>query len=277
MRKLLTANTHRLFKAKIFCLELVTCAILSIWIIFANYNEAYQLSENRLNLENVFFHIYQILCMFPAICTSILIGTEYSDGTLRNKLIVGHTRSEAYFSILLPQVFNTILIMFLHGILSFAIGYSLFGNFTISASKLLWIMLSLFLAMVVFTVLFAAISMNCSGKSTAAISSILLAYILTMAANFIQSRLYASEMIYENISIDADGIKYGNLIPNPSYISGMKRTIYELIYNILPSGQMLKVQSMELTSMVYWPFISLALIVIITGLGYWLFARKDIK
>lgn len=277
MYKLLTANINRLFKTKIFWLEMIFCSIFSAWIVFANYNEAYQLTQNRLVLEDVFFNFYQIIIMFPAVCVSMTIGTEYSDGTIRNKLIVGHTRREVYFSTLFANIFPSILIILLHGIISYTIGYPLFGSFETSASTLTLVMLTLILDMIVFTILFAVITMNCSNKAAGSVSSIISAYILIMAASYIQNRLHASEMIYESYSISADGIEYGNLIQNPSYVSGMERTIYEVLYNILPSGHILQIFDLDFSSITYLPLISIALIVGITILGYRIFSDKNIK
>lgn len=277
MHKLLIANINRILKTRLFGLEMILCAILSAWIIFCNYNEAYQLTQNRLILENVFFSIYQIIILLPAVCVSMTIGTEYADGTIRNKLIVGHTRSEVYFSLLFANIFPSILVVLLHGIISYSIGYPLFGSFETSIALLALVMLSLILDMILFTILFAVISINCSSKSISGITSILLAYILIMAANFIQNRLYASEMIYENYTISANGIEYGNLIPNPSYISGMERNVYEVLYNLLPTGHFLQIQELDFSSAIYWPFISVVLIIGITILGYHIFHNKNIR
>lgn len=278
MRKLLSANIRRLFKTKMFWLEILSLAVLSVWIVFANYNEAIQLTEYRRSLEDVFFILYQIIILFPAVGVSVELGTEYTDGALRNKLIVGHTRREAYFSFLITHILSATVLVLMHGILSYAIGYPLFGNFTTPASQLIWVLLSLLLDMIVFTAFFTAITINCSSKAFAIVSSLLSSYFILLATSFIQNKLTASEMIYDSLSVDTEGmVHYGNLIPNPSYTTGTERTVYEFLYNLLPTGHCLQVQEQSFSNAPYWLLASIALSIVITMLGYYFFKKKNIN
>ena len=49
-------------------------------------------------LENSFFTYVPLIVIIAAAFCSLFIGTEYSDGAIRNKLIVGHDRIYVYLS-----------------------------------------------------------------------------------------------------------------------------------------------------------------------------------
>lgn len=277
MRKLFAANNRRILKSRLFWLELIFCAVFAAWIMFANYDPKIQASASPLYLENVFFNMYQIFCVVFAVVIGLTVGTEYSDGTIRNKLIVGHTRAGIYFSTMLTNIWASVAALAVHGVVSCGIGYFLFGTFRISAAQVAAAVLSAVLANLVFTVLFTAFALNCSNKAGAAVTVIILALVIVLAANFAGGRLLESEMIYDGVTVTKDGIQLGEMIPNPNYVTGFARRLCEIVYNVLPSGQLMQIQSLKLACWPYWCALSVLLSAAAAGVGYWLFVRKDIK
>lgn len=277
MYKLLSANFNYYIKNKLFWIETIFCTVFSAWVIFANYSSKIQMTENRLYLENVFFNVYQIFSVMLAIYVSLMVGTEYSDGTIRNKLIVGCTRYKIYFSMLFINIFISIIMMVIHSVVSFIIGYYLFGFFHIGIKQLIVALFCVLLDIIVFIALFVAISLNCSNKSITVVISLVLSMVITFIANFIGNRLTEPEMINDGVVITADGVQFGDLIKNPNYISGITKKIYEFIYDLLPSAQLIQIQSLNFTHWNYWIIFSFILFIIITMLGYYFFHKKDIK
>lgn len=277
MRKLLTANCRYFIRNRLFQIELLVCILLSGWIMFANYSAKIQASAEPLHLENSFFNMYQILSILFASAISLIVGTEYSDGTIRNKLIIGHTRSELYFSMLFTTIGTSLAVIAAHGVVSYGIGYFLYGTFSLPAAQIITAIVCALLANLVFTTLFVAIALNCSNKAVSAVVSILSAILIIIAANLIQSKLLESEMTYDSIVITTNGIEYGNMIKNPAYVAGTARKIYELLYHLLPTGQLIQIQSLNFTPWPYWIVLSILLFLAITALGYALFRKKDIK
>ena len=51
------------------------------------------MSEFNYTLDHFYFAGMPFIGIFIAAFIGLLLGTEYSDGTMRNKLIVGHTRT----------------------------------------------------------------------------------------------------------------------------------------------------------------------------------------
>lgn len=277
MRKLLSANFFRLWKNKIFWAEIGATALFSVFIVIANYSPEFQAMENRLYLDDVFFTMYQILGFILAAAISLSIGTEYSDGTIRNKLIVGSTRTQIYFSNLLASAIPSCFVLIAHGIITYGIGNFLFGSFQMPGEQVITALLCALLTTFVFSALFVAIAMNCSNKATTAVISLLLMLGLTYLSSAVGNALTEPEMTYENITITMDGVHFGNEICNPAYITGLKRTMYEVVYDFLPTGQLLQMYSLDFTRCARWPVFSGLLFVLITTTGFLVFRKKDIK
>lgn len=278
MRKLLNSQIRHILKNKLFWLEVLFFIGFSAFIVVANYSPEVQASENPIYLDDVFFNLYQMMAFAFAICISMTVGTEYSDGVIRNKLIVGHTRKALYFSTLTLHVIISLLMIVLHGVISYVLGYVLFGSFQTELSHLIYIIMCSALANLVFVSLFIAISMNGSNKALTVVITIVLYVAILYLTSFIGTRLSEDEMTYDGIRILSDGtVQLGELIKNPNYISGMTRTIYEFIYDIIPTGQIIQMQSSNFVPCIQFPVLSVVLIVINTATGYLLFYKKDIK
>ncbi|MDE6665072.1 MAG: hypothetical protein K2K14_02635, partial [Ruminococcus sp.] len=99
MNKLISANFARLFKSGVFKLYMIFSGGLSAFMIFMRYADYQNNMEQYAKLppeyhtmdELAFVGLIYILFVVP-ILVGNFVGTEYSDGTIRNKLIVGHKR-----------------------------------------------------------------------------------------------------------------------------------------------------------------------------------------
>ena len=278
MHKLLNSGSRHLIKSKLFWLEILFFAGFSAFIVIANYSPAVQSSENPIYLDDVFHTLYQIMAFAFVICISMTVGTEYSDGVIRNKLIVGHTRRNIYFSTLLLHMASSLLMIVIHGVVSYGVGYLLFGGFHTEFSHLVYIIACSTLANLVFVALFVSISMNGSNKAVTVVVTTVLYIAILYLASFIGARLSAEEMIYDGIRILSDGtMQLGELVKNPNYISGMTRTVYKFIYDLIPTGQIIQMQSDKFIPCIQFPVLSAVLIVLNITSGYLLFCKKDIK
>lgn len=278
MGKLLNSESRHLVRSKLFWLEIMFFAGFSAFIVMANYSPAVQSSEYPIYLDDVFHSLYQMMAFAFVICISVTVGTEYSDGVIRNKLIVGHTRRNIYFSTLLLHMVSSLLMIVIHGVVSYGLGHLLFGGFRMELSRLVYIIACSTLANLVFVALFVGISLNGSNKAVTVVVTTVL-YIATLyLASFVGARLSAEEMTYDGVRILSDGtMQLGELIENPNYVSGMTRTVYEFIYDLIPTGQIIQMQSDEFVPCIQLPVLSAVLIVLNTAAGYLLFRKKDIK
>ena len=103
MIKLLKSNFYRLKKSMSFWVLLI---IMGFWgmFIYNNYNpiDCGNCDYNRIG-EVLFVFPGFVFILLP-IFTSLFLGTEYSDGGIKNKVIKGHTRTNIYLSNLLTSI-----------------------------------------------------------------------------------------------------------------------------------------------------------------------------
>ena len=92
MNRLLIANFMRIKKNKLIWVLCGVMAFVSLMtVVTAISNRATQID----GLMCIFVIPVEIA---SAIFISIFFGTEYGDGTIRNKLVVGHDRRQIYFA-----------------------------------------------------------------------------------------------------------------------------------------------------------------------------------
>lgn len=98
MSNLLSANFSRLFKNKVFWLCMIAMFASAVLLVISHYNRMvlYEDYETKYTLDQVYFQFASFIGIICAVLTSFFLGTEYSDGTIRNKIIVGKTRTAIY-------------------------------------------------------------------------------------------------------------------------------------------------------------------------------------
>lgn len=80
-------------------------------------------------LDGCLFEGLPLMGLVSAIFTSLFIGSEYSDGTIRNKLVVGHSRMRIYLANLIVCSIASILISLAYTAGVFVIGNMKGGEF----------------------------------------------------------------------------------------------------------------------------------------------------
>ena len=110
-----------------------------------------------------------------------------------------------------------------------------------------------------------------------AVTCISLAYFLLFLGIFLNSRLVEPEIQPERQYVEDGQIVTLPAKPNPSYVRGMKRAVYQLLYD-LPGCQTVQLAStVDTGAPLRLPLWSLASAVLSTGAGILLFRRKDLK
>lgn len=114
----------------------------------------------------------------PAILIPHFIGTEYSDGTVRNKLATGHRRGGMYIVYFIVSIVPTLLIFAL-GLGCIAVG-SLFGGFKDSFDELWLFILNDVCALCVISAICAVISTSIHSKAAATAISLVLNFFIAV-------------------------------------------------------------------------------------------------
>ena len=119
MSRLLVSTFIRMLKKVIFWF-LVLC--MFAYGVYSTLNIA---SEARMGfvLDGCLFECLPMMGLISAIFTSLFIGSEYSDGTIRNKIIVGHSRIRIYLVNFIVCAIASVLFS-----LSYTVGVFVIGN-----------------------------------------------------------------------------------------------------------------------------------------------------
>ena len=273
MNKLLAANFVRLKKDPVFWMGMLFMFAFCVIILIKNYLDL----RTDVALDNFFFGYAMFVGIVSAIFCSLYLGTEYSDGTIRNKLIVGHTRVSIYLSNLIVCIAASLFMMLAWLIPAAVLGFPLFGSLTMEIKAFLLVFAGSLVMIAALAAIFTLVSMLIQNKSFAAVATVVGIFILIFAATYIANALNAPASYSGYELSNESGVVSSEEIPNPDYLSGTKRTVYETILDILPTGQAL--QYMSLTAVHLWrmPLYSLIILITATGAGVFAFQKKDIK
>lgn len=239
---------------------------------------------------DVFFFGYAVFIGFClAAFVSLFLGVEYSDGVIRNKLMVGHSRVSIYLSNLAIAVTAGMIIIVTYMCAMLIIGTPFLGFFKAPA----WDLLRFFIASILVTVVFAAIYifvvMVFTNKAIVVTICLFISFILLGIALDVGQKLAAPEF-YEgyfvevpnesndSITISGDTNIGMKKIENPFYLRGKKREWYQFVFDFIPMGQGLQIANMEKeANLLQMQLYSLGITIVMTGTGMVIFRKKDIK
>lgn len=285
MSKLLRTEFARLMKNKLFYFSMLLMAGLSIFFMVGRYMdmkkypEAYAKLSGEYTSADVFLAvgpIYEIIV--AAVLLGTFIGSEYSYGTIRNKLIAGHKRVNIYLSDLIVCGAAAIILELLYTIITLVVGGCLFG-INESVQNILSTFAVGIMALVFFAALYLFVVVAWASRSAGLASVILLGFMMIMAALTIDNKLSAPEYFYPE-GIDSTTGEIIEMPPekNIHYLTGTKRKVYEALYDILPVCHLYRIMKEGATAdYVKMMAFSLVQTVAISGIGIFVFSGKDLK
>ena len=254
--------------------------LFGIFMAAMDYISTRQYGDYEAQLTNVLFiYTLAVSILIPAF-VSLFVGTEYSDGTIRNKMIIGHTRTSIYLSNLIVCSAAGLGLCISYMIGAFAVALPLY---TIDPGILpgaAILVLCSFLMSIAFTALCTITAMLCQNKALTAVINILAACCLLVISIYIMSRLRQPEM-YSGYTLNTETgeVEVSEDIPNPDYLRGTEREIYQFFNDFLPTGQAVNITSqIELSqSPGLLAAYSASIIIVSTGVGMFVFRKNDIK
>lgn len=273
MLKLLNAGFTRLRKNNLFWLLTIFSIGLALFLIYTQYGDMKKYNE-VIEVEQLMINYSAIIGIVIAIFTSLFLGVEYSDGTIRNKISIGHKRVNIYLSNLIIVTITSMFFYILFLIVVSTIGISLFGAITIKLSKLLMLLGCIFITIIAYSSIFTFIAMIISNKTIIAITNIMLVFGMMFYSLIVFDKLSQPE--YVNTMIVQDGQQEIIPVKNNNYLEGTKRKIYQLSIDIIPSGQMFQIAGRIAPNIKIFPIYSLGTIIVFTGVGLVLFKKKEL-
>lgn len=129
MITLLHANFARLKQDTFFWIGTVFMIVLGILIPVTRYFEMKKYEWYTTTLTNGFFIYVVFTAILSAVFCSLFTGTEYNDGTMRNKLITGHSRIDICLANLIVSAAAVFILCLAHILAYLCTGIPLFGFF----------------------------------------------------------------------------------------------------------------------------------------------------
>lgn len=261
MNRLTKVLGKRMVREKIFLLAVAVTLLLSLFISLTNAPTLAEWAKDGENysLEDCYYNLAPLLGLIYASFVNLFLGVEYSDGTLRNKLIAGHSRNSVFLSYFIISAIGCLIIMtaWLIGGLP---GLFYFDGFSFGwKSYVLYALVSACGALL-FAAIFTTITMLIPNKAVSAVASLILWFVLLYIGSKILSILYPPE-------ID----------PNPDNVGGIIHYFIEGLSHIIPTCPQLLMAVDSLEKPVLDIVYALATTMVTLFFGCIGFKKKDLK
>lgn len=263
MNRLLHASFDRLLKNKLFLTGIGFMFAASCAFILKQYQQL-KVYKIPVSLESVFFNYALFIGVVSAIFCSLFLGVEYSDGTMRNKIIVGHKRTDIYFSSLITNITASLLLCVSYILPNIFLGIPLLGFKNSDFSKILKLMAGSILLVIALCAIFTMVSLLVQNKAVAPVICIVGIFLMTGFEMEVARMLKQPKFYYGTER-------------NPNYLEGAARKKFEFYYNFLPAGQQMQYAGMQTKNIDEMCLYSAAITIVTTGIGVFFFRRKDIK
>lgn len=288
MYKLLNASFSRLRKNKIFLGLVILTIIIAAFMLISEYldkvkySSVFGISSNTTDI--LLTNFINIIGFFIAIFTSLFVGAEYSDGTIRNKIVAGHSRKNIYLSNLIVSIIVGLILEFIYLIIISIVAIPLFGSIQMTFSQFAFILLDMIMIIIAYSSIFNFIALICSNITISTVTSLLLILIMFVTDMFLSPTANSTEYIQKNIVMDEQGNVTYEVVKNEDYPGKLVQTICKTISNFNPvsqaieiSGNKINMNEEDFNNMKVYPLYSLGLIIIITAIGIYLFNIKELK
>ncbi len=286
MIKLLSANFSRLFKSKLFYVGILFMVGLGAFGTISRFIEVNERREGLIMLMGADYVNGDALLftgglLLPIICGAVIglfIGTEHSDGGLRNKITVGCTRVAIYFSNLIVSAFASVATYLSYPLIVLLLKTILLEKSNIPTGELIIMFLCGILFSAALSSLFVLLSMLIPNKAAGAVLLIVLAVALCSLMFWVDGRLNEPEFISGYTYSTNVEAEITIMEKNPRYLEGAAREAFQAIYNVLPSCQFLELDRYTVSDRLgIMSVCALCETAAFTAAGVLIFRKKDIK
>lgn len=274
MCKLLSANFMRLRKEKIFWILFFFMCMLGI--VFPTIIKVDEIRTGTINnVDNAFGQYAVFIGIVMAIFCSFFVGQEYSDGTIRNKIISGKKRTDIYLANFITCTIVSEVICCAFFLAYLCVGIPLLGFFSTDIKIVLKLFLVVIFLSAVFSAIYTLVAMSSTNKAITAVICILLAFLFLFIGIQLNNMLHQPETVLGMVM--EEGTQVYKEFSNPDYLNAEARKIIQFAYDFIPGGQVAQCMSMEVVNLALLPVYSLIIVLSTTSIGLFIFQKKDLK
>ena len=250
MIKLIKTDLRRLFKDKLFLIACIIAVVMAIFTPLLNVvvfsaleaTEALEMLGMMPTAKSFFFQSFvpgNNMGLIVPILVAIILCKDFSQGTVRNKIICGHTRTAIFLSMFISGAVVSSLIMLGHGLIT--LGFSLiffeYSAEAFTASELGYVMLSLLFEVLVYALISAIISFFCVAMKNAG-----LAVVMYVAVSFffaiVGSVTLVATMFTEEVTLTYKVLEFlnnANVFTSALIGGGESYAAKDILYILVPS------------------------------------------
>jgi len=190
-------------------------------------------------IDHYIFKWILFLAAYFAFFISYFEGTEYADGTIRNKILAGYSRKQIYLAGMLADMLAGWIMFSVYWIAGLFAGFTALGIFReMSIREFVFYVLCLYAIMAALAALFRMISMIVPNRTASMIICIGLILVLLLIPFYQTGNLQWHE--YFTLEFDNGDIVYHVGDKCPFYIGGIRREISEFMLDFLPGGPLIQ-------------------------------------
>lgn len=259
MANLLAEGFRRLFKGKRFyvCLIVYCCIALLEVVIYYIGNNMFGGSDDFLHVDSLLLAGLTLCCLFSAITAGMLISRDYTNNTIRNKIIIGHSRTNIYLANLIVTSAVFMIYNAAYLFIVICVGMPLVGGGEFPSSDLIKNMVAALMVLLAFSALVTFITMTIKTIGGA---------VLAIALNYIGS--------FVGLAVEILSMKYKRFCEFlTDALPSTQLDTLQRGYNIV-SAVMSTSDTIHLGRMMFFDVI---IIVGTTILGIGIFNKADIK
>ena len=193
---------------------------------------------------------------------STFVGTDFSDGFIRNKLLFLNNRNNYVISQIIVCCTACAIVYVIITAFSAGVGYFFFENNVKGIDSIRFFLLG-FGTSLVSGCLFCVITILCRNKTRAIICCMGLAFLTLVLA------MHTNSILVQTM--------YKNGILNPNYIDGFRRVLISILHDLNPCGQASQLSSWKVWHPIRMMIMDIILICSLSTLGCLVFQRKDIN
>lgn len=275
MRRLIRADLHNLFKDKTFLIISVFSFVLGVFMPLMGFKNKIMYDEITV-FEDGFFIFLSVFALLIPASVSFFVGKSFDWGTLRNKICVGHSRINIYFSFLITSLIGATILIALYFIPYLILGSFMLEEMDIPLKGFILLFLTSILVLFSLTALSVAIVENIESRVVSMAITMVVVIALLMVGTIAVQMLMEPEMITNSMTMMDGEFVFADPYPNPRYVKESRRWIWELMRDSILGGQIHQITALECN----WVGVSLYSVIsgiICSFIGYILFNRKDLK
>lgn len=238
MMSLLRSNAKRMIKDKrywIVCAGYLVYLVMLLSTMFISQSKGQDMTTDVLFISALGMGGMPLLPILIAVFSCVFIGKDYLYGTIRNKLIIGKSRTSVYLSNFITVGISAMAMYLGFLLINCIIGLPAFGLCKLPINDLMWALVDGLFIVWVYSAIFTFVTMVSKNMTTSIILSLLGVFAMYGFSAYLIRVMHTPDMIpvYEIIN----GVEVEQMVANPHAVSQGVKDFCQVMIDILPSGQ----------------------------------------